>query len=361
DARPEGTSEDADGGLEGTAPNPAEPAPPAERVVPGERAVVPPRPERGGGAATPSFALPPGAGTGLPGPLGETVIGGRTFRWGARTYVMGILNVTPDSFSGDGLLRRGSSPVEEAVALGRRMVEEGADILDVGGESTRPGHVPVDAAEERARVVPVVRALRAALPEVPISIDTVKPSVAAAALDAGASLVNDVWGVAEDDALARLAAERGVPLVVMHNRAEARYTNLLAEIVADLERALERALAAGVAWSNLIVDPGFGFGKTADHNVALLRELGALRLLGRPILLGTSRKSTLGKILDLPPSERVEATVATTVLGIAAGVDIVRVHDVRPNVRAARVADAVVRGTWREEGEAGPTRSSSTT
>jgi dihydropteroate synthase len=158
-----------------------------------------------------------------------------------------------------------------------------------------------------------------------------------------------VWGVGEDDALARLAAERGVPIVLMHNRVEARYTTLLSEIVADLQRAIEGALRAGVAWEDIIVDPGFGFGKTAEHNVALLRDLGSLAILGRPILLGTSRKSTLGRILDLPPDERLEATLATTALAIASGVDVVRVHDVRENVRAARVADAVVRGTWSSE------------
>ncbi|MFH1474586.1 MAG: dihydropteroate synthase, partial [Chloroflexota bacterium] len=206
-----------------------------------------------------------------------------------------------------------------------------------------------DAAAEAGRVVPVIRALRAALPGVPLSIDTTKPSVAAAPVDAGVDLLNDVWGVADDDGLARVAAERGVPLVVMHNRAEARYTALMAEIVADLQRALERAVRAGVPWEHLIVDPGFGFGKAPSHNLALLRELAALRTLGRPVLLGTSRKSTLGRVLDLPPGERGEATVATTVLGVAAGVDLVRVHDVLPNVRAARMADAVVRG-WRPPG-----------
>jgi dihydropteroate synthase len=291
--------------------------------------------------------------TGIAGALGETRIGPRLFRWGERTFVMGILNATPDSFSGDGLLARpgGSAAgdaieiaVRAAVAQARAMVDEGADLLDIGGESTRPGHAEVDAAEEARRVVPVVRAVRDALPDVPLTIDTTKPSVASAALDAGAAAINDVWGVGEDDALARLAAERGVPMVVMHNRAEARYADLLPEIVADLGRAIDRALAAGVPREHLIVDPGFGFGKTPEHNLALLRDLGMLRALGRPILLGTSRKSTLGRILDLPPEERVEATVATTALGIAAGVDIVRVHDVRENVRAARVADAVVRG-----------------
>jgi dihydropteroate synthase len=182
-----------------------------------------------------------------------------------------------------------------------------------------------------------------------ISIDTPSPAVAEAALDAGAHVLNDVWGVADDPGMVRVAAERGVPIVLMHNRAEARYRNLVAEVVADLQRALERATDAGVAWDRLIVDPGFGFGKTPDHNVALLAGLGALRVLGRPVLLGTSRKSTLGKILDLPADQRVEATAATTALAIAAGADIVRVHDVRENARTARVADAILRG-WRPDG-----------
>jgi dihydropteroate synthase len=293
-------------------------------------------------------------GAGLLGGLGATRIGRRTFIWGARTYVMGILNVTPDSFSGDGLLAGGlaGSPSEIAVARARAMLEAGADIIDVGGESTRPGHATVEVDDEIDRVVPVVAAIRAALPGAPLSIDTTKARVAATALDAGADLLNDVWGVADDDAMARLAAERHVPIVLMHNRAEPRYVNLVAEVLADLQRAIERALAVGVAWDAIIVDPGFGFGKTAEHNLALLRELPSLALLGRPILLGTSRKSTLGRVLDLPADQRVEATLATTALGIAAGVDIVRVHDVLENVRTARMADAVVRGTW--PGEEGP-------
>jgi dihydropteroate synthase len=328
-----------------------------ERSIPGERGVVAPDPTRGGGAATPSFALPEGAGAGLPGTPAPFAIGSRTFIWGARTHVMGILNVTPDSFSGDGLLDNGqpangepedaepaaSDPVARAVARARAMVEDGVDLLDVGGESSRPGHAAVPSDEEIARVVPVIRAIRAALPGVPISVDTVKPTVAAAALAAGANLLNDVWGVAEDDRLARVAAEHGVPLVLMHNRGEARYTAIVAEVIADLQRAVDRAVAAGVAWERLIVDPGFGFGKAPAHNLALLRHLADLRVLGRPTLLGTSRKSTLGRVLDLPPEERLEATLATTVLAAAAGIDIVRVHDVRPNVRAARMADAVVR------------------
>ncbi|MFL5714580.1 MAG: dihydropteroate synthase [Chloroflexota bacterium] len=284
------------------------------------------------------------------GALGTTRIGPATFRWGDRTFVMGILNITPDSFSGDGLLAGGGSddPVAAALVQARRMVAEGADILDIGGESTRPGHETVSAEEERTRVVPVIAAIRDALPDTALSVDTTKPAIAEAALAAGADLINDVWGVGEDDTLARLAADHGVPLVVMHNRAAPVYRTFMPELIADLQRALERAVTLGVPWDDLIVDPGFGFGKTPDHNLELLRELGALRMLGRPILLGTSRKSTLGRVLDLPADQRLEATLATTALGIAGGTDVVRVHDVEANVRAARMTDAVVRAAWRD-------------
>ena len=304
-----------------------------------------------GGAATPSFRLPTGADTGIPAAPQPLRIGPATFRWGERTYVMGVLNVTPDSFSGDGLLAAsdGTGAASAAVKQARTMAADGADILDVGGESTRPGHEIVSAEEEARRVAPVIAAIRAELPTMPISVDTTKPAVAEAALDAGADLVNDVWGVAEDDTLSRLAAARGVPIVLMHNRAEARYANLIAEVLADLQAAIERALRAGVAWDAIVVDPGFGFGKTPEHNLELLRHLDAIRLLGRPVLVGTSRKSTLGKVLDLPANQRVEATLATTALAANAGADIVRVHDVRENVRAARMADAIVRGEHRSE------------
>jgi dihydropteroate synthase len=281
-------------------------------------------------------------------PLPPLRIGRRTFAWGERTFVMGILNVTPDSFSGDGLLTADADPVRAAVEQARRMVAEGADMLDIGGESTRPGHAPVDVDQELERVVPVVRAVRAALPDVPLSIDTTKQAVAEATLDAGADLLNDVWGTGPADDLARLAAERGVPMVVMHNRAEPLYRNVTMEVIADLERALDRAVGLGVAFEQLIVDPGIGFGKTAEHNLTLLRDLATLRVLNRPILLGTSRKSTIGKVLDLPADQRLEGTIATTALGIAAGADIVRVHDVAANVRSARMSDAIVRGNWTE-------------
>ena len=278
------------------------------------------------------------------------VIGSTTFVWGERTYVMGILNVTPDSFSGDGLLAE-ADPEAHAVATARRMVAEGADLLDIGGESTRPGHASVDEAEEIARVVPVITAVAAALPGVPISVDTTKPAVAEAALAAGAHLLNDVWATGPGGRdMAVVAAAAGVPLILMHNRAEAHYDHsVVAEVVTDLNQALDRAVAVGVPEARIIVDPGIGFGKTADHNLQVLRHLGSLSRLGRPVLLGTSRKSTLGRILDLPAEERLEATLATTALGIAAGIDIVRVHDVLANVRAARVTDAIVRGHWRAE------------
>lgn len=282
-----------------------------------------------------------------------TRIGPVTFRWGERTFVMGILNVTPDSFSGDGLLRA-TDPVGTAVGQARRMVEEGADLLDIGGESTRPGHAPVDAADEIGRVIPVVAAITDALPDVPLSIDTTKVVVAEAALAAGAHLLNDIWGTGPSSGIADLAASAGVPMLVMHNRTEAQYDDVVREVVDDLAAAVARAEEAGVAPADVLIDPGIGFGKTADHNVTLLRHLEALRSLGRPILVGTSRKSTIGRILDLPPEERLEGTLATTALAIAAGADLVRVHDVQANVRVTRVSDAIVRGRWRSEPKGGP-------
>ena len=267
--------------------------------------------------------------------------------FGARTYVMGIVNMTPDSFSGDGLLAA-DTPVAAAVAQAERMVAEGADIIDVGGESTRPGHAPVDTAEELQRVVEVVAAIRSGHSGLPISIDTSKPNVAQAALEAGADIVNDVAGVTAGAALAPVAADHGVPYIVMHSRARPAYEDVVVETVDDLARTLALAEARGCAPSSLIVDPGIGFGKTAEQNLALLGNLAALRALGRPLLLGTSRKSTIGKVLGLPEDERLEGTLATTALGVAAGVDIVRVHDVAANVRAARMSDAIIRGGWTE-------------
>ncbi len=298
-------------------------------------------------------------------PLRPTRIGPVAFAWGSRTFVMGICNVTPDSFSGDGLLRSGRAAFDaetaaEALARtveqARAMVAEGADLLDIGGESTRPGHLPVSAGAEIARVVPVIVAVRAALPDVPISVDTSKPEVAEAAIAAGADLLNDVRGTRADDALARIAAARGLPIVLMHDRDVMDSADVIADVIADLGAAIERAERAGVAPESIIVDPGFGFGKTPEQNVAILRELGALRVLGRPILLGTSRKSTLGWILGLPVEKRLEGTLATTALGVAAGADVVRVHDVQANVRAARVSDAIIRGYWRADAPQGGQR-----
>jgi dihydropteroate synthase len=298
--------------------------------------------------ATPSVSLPPDAtGSGVPAhPPAPLTIRDRAFTWGRRTFVMGILNITSDSFSGDGLLRAGHDPVEDAVQQALQMAHDGADLLDVGGESSRPGHADVAEADELRRVVPVIRAVREALPAMPISVDTVKPGVAAAALEAGADVINDVWAVGASDALARLAAERGAPYVLMHNRAEPRYLSVVAEVVADLARAVDRAVSLGCAFESLIVDPGIGFGKTAEQNLALLGELGVLRTLGRPILLGASRKSTIGKVLDLPADQRLEGTLAITALAVSGGVDLVRVHDVAANARAARMSDAIVRGPW---------------
>jgi dihydropteroate synthase len=278
------------------------------------------------------------------------VIHGRVFDWGARTYLMGILNVTPDSFSGDGLATAvaGATELAGALAQARRIVDEGADILDIGGESTRPGHVAVSVDHELARVVPAILAIRAALPGVALSVDTRKVAVAAAALDAGADLLNDVSGVTGDGSIARLAGARDVPYVLMHDRrlGEDALGSVAAQVLADLGVAIGRAVSLGCPRTSIIVDPGIGFGKTPAHNLELLRDLQQLRALGRPVLLGASRKSTIGLVLGGSPDDRLEGTLATTALGIAGGADLVRVHDVRANQRVARMSDAIVRG-WR--------------
>ncbi|MGH7903516.1 MAG: dihydropteroate synthase [Candidatus Dormibacteraceae bacterium] len=267
---------------------------------------------------------------------GTAEIGGHRFEWGLRTYVMGIVNVTPDSFSGDGL----AGDPEAAIAQGLRMASEGADILDVGGESTRPGHTPVDAAEEMARTVPVVRRLAAAA-GVPVSIDTSKLAVAEAAVEAGAVIVNDVWGLQRSPGLAGLAARHGLGLVLMHNQRGTEYRDLIGEIVSVLRRAVGAARAAGVSRERIIVDPGIGFGKTPDQNLVVLRRLEEIVALGPPLLIGTSRKSFIGHILATVPGERMEGTAATVVASILRGADIVRVHDVKQMVGVARMADAL--------------------
>jgi len=290
----------------------------------------------------------------------DLTLRGTTLRWGERTYIMGILNVTPDSFSGDGLLSDddGTHLVERAVAQGLRFVAGGADILDVGGESTRPGALPVDAATERSRVVPVIRALRERT-EALISVDTYRAEVARAALDAGADMVNDVWGLQVDPGMAGLVAQRQVPVVIMHNRSKPRdaaqearlggryvgvqYVDLLGDILRELGEQVNRALSAGVPPEHIIVDPGIGFGKTVSQNLYLLNHLDELRVLGYPILVGPSRKSFIGYTLDLPPGERLEGTAAAVTLSIVRGAHLVRVHDVHEMVRVARMTDAMLR------------------
>jgi dihydropteroate synthase len=289
-------------------------------------------------------------------------IGKRAFRWDDRTWIMGIVNVTPDSFSGDGLLHDQSGErgdvTQAIVAHALRLLEEGADMVDIGGESTRPGSQPVDADTERQRVIPVIRQLRA-LTDAPISVDTYKASVAEAALDAGADLVNDVWGLQMDPALAPLIAERGKPVVIMHNRSKpkdaaqqerlggryigVRYQDLMADILHELSVQVEWAQKAGIAAERIIIDPGIGFGKTVDQNLWLLNHVDALQVLGLPILLGPSRKSFIGYTLDLPPEQRLEGTLAAAVVGILRGAHILRVHDVAPLARAARMTDAILR------------------
>jgi dihydropteroate synthase len=285
----------------------------------------------------------------------EMRCGARRMRFGERTLVMGVLNVTPDSFSGDGLLV-GPDWLDRVVETGRRMVADGADLLDVGGESTRPGSDPVPVEEELRRVVPAVAALRDAV-QVPISVDTTKAEVARAALAAGADLVNDVSALRFDPEMARVVAEAGCPVVLMHMKGtpkdmqrDPQYQDVVAEVRDFLAERIRWAEARGIRRDQVIVDPGFGFGKRPEHNLALVRHLSALRDLGCPVLLGPSRKSTIGIVLGgLPPAERVEGTAAVVALAVAFGVDVVRVHDVRAMVRVVRVADAVVRG-WNPVG-----------
>ena len=274
-------------------------------------------------------------------------IGALEFAWGRRTYVMGIVNVTPDSFSGDGLAYDAGAAVEQAV----RMCREGADLIDVGGESSRPGFEPISAEEEIRRTVPVIERLVREV-DAPLSIDTCKGEVARAALAAGAHLVNDVHGFRRDPEVAAVAAEFGVPAVAMHNQRGREFRDVIGDITAGLLESLRIAGEHGLPRNRIIVDPGFNFGWTEEQALEMLRRLDELRTLGRPILVGTSRKSTIGAVLGLPVEERLEGTAATVALSIAGGADIVRVHDVKEMVRVARMADAVVRG-WTRPAEAG--------
>jgi len=286
-----------------------------------------------------------------PSELGSTRCGRSIFDWGKRTYVMGVINVSPDSFSSDGL-----ADVEEAVARAERLVSEGADIIDVGGESTRPASIPISTDEELRRVIPVVEKLAYKL-SVPLSVDTYKLEVARQALNAGANMINDIWGLRKEPKLAELAAQKDVPIALMSNQRGSSCHDIISAVISDLKRAIEQALDAGVSWENIIVDPGIGFGKTQEQNLEVLRCLEELKALGRPILLGSSRKSFIGWVLDLTPEQRLnevafvppgdqrlEGTAATIAIGITKGADIVRVHDVKEMALVCKMSDAIVRG-----------------
>jgi len=278
--------------------------------------------------------------------------------WGARTYVMGILNITPDSFSGDGLLVAPSG-LKACMDQARRFVTAGVDILDIGGESTRPGSQPVNAETENQRVIPVIQQIAAEFPAMLISIDTYKASVAEKALHAGAQIVNDVWGLRADPNLAQVIAHHHVPVILMHNRSKPanaqvqanlggryvgmEYIDLLRDINNELLESVDLALAAGIPAEHIILDPGIGFGKTVEQNLELLNRVDEIRKLGYPVLLGPSRKSFIGFTLDLPPDQRLEGTAAAIAVGIVRGADIVRVHDVEFMLRVVRMTDAIVR------------------
>lgn len=292
-------------------------------------------------------------------------IGKFTFDWGSRTYIMGILNVTPDSFSGDGLmspspLRRGArGEIENATLQASRMLDSGADILDIGGESTRPGSAPVTVDEELERVIPVIHTLHKNFPDVLISIDTYKAQVAEEAIKVGANIVNDVWGLRADPNLANIVAKYKVTVILMHNRSNpasvevkeklgnayigAEYENLIEDVKRELLVSVEIAKNAGIKENVIWLDPGIGFGKKREHNLELINRLDEIKKLGYPVLLGTSRKSFIGFTLDLPPEERIEGTASTIAIGIARGADIIRVHDVKEMARVAKMTDAMVR------------------
>jgi len=271
------------------------------------------------------------------GSTGVMHCGKKTFRWGDRTYIMGIVNVSPDSFSGDGL-----DTVEKALAQAFRFVEEGVDFIDIGGESTRPGAATVTAEIELDRVLPVVKKLAGRI-DVPISVDTYRPEVAEKVLSVGADAINDIWAMKHDPALAKVAAKYKVPVILMSNQRDKQVSHIIKEVILDLKHAADICLDAGIAWDNIIVDPGIGFGKKLEQNYELVRRLYELKILGLPVLLGTSRKSMIGLTLNLPEDQRVEGTSATTALGIAHGADIIRVHDVREQIRVARMTDAIMR------------------
>lgn len=263
-------------------------------------------------------------------------IGGRDFDIKGHTYVMGILNVTPDSFSDGGKY----NTIDQAMYHVEEMIGEGADVLDIGGESTRPGHTPVSADEEISRISPVIEKIKSTF-DIPISVDTYKSEVARAGIGAGADMINDIWGLKYDPNLAGVIAEADIPCCLMHNRKEAVYGNYMEEVLWDLEESVDIAHRAGIADEKIILDPGVGFGKTYENNLEIIDRLELLHSLGYPILLGTSRKSVIGLTLDLPPEERVEGTLVTSVYAVLKGAMFVRVHDVKENVRAIKMAEAI--------------------
>ena len=279
-----------------------------------------------------------------------TRCGKREFHWGERTYVMGILNVSPDSFSGDG-----ASDIETAVLQAMRFVEEGADILDIGGESTRPGSSSITIEEELRRVIPIIEKLAGRI-EIPISIDSSKYDVVRRALDSGAEMINDQWGLKTEPKMAALAVKKNVPIILMSNQRDnggydagagrdtASYKDVIAEVISSLRKSITLAEQSGVLKENIIIDPGIGFGKTWQQDIETIRRLSELKILGLPILMGTSRKSLIKMVLNLPANQRVEGTAATVAVSIANGADIVRVHDVKQMARVCKMTDAIVRG-----------------
>jgi dihydropteroate synthase len=283
--------------------------------------------------------------------ISPTIWGQYQLVWGKQTHLMGIINVTPDSFSGDGLQRQDLSSdktdVQRATDQAQGFIEDGATIIDVGGESTRPGGASlIPAEQELVRVIPVIRKLREVLPSsVIISIDTYKAEVAAQAIAAGANIINDIWGLRHDPAMAEVARQHQVPIILMANMRGFQKREIISDVMRFLAGSIELALQAGILWEHIILDPGIGFGTTPHEDLILQRRLGDFRSLGRPILLGTSRKSHIGRILGgLPAEQRLEGTAATVAFGIAQGADIVRVHDVREMARIVKMSDALVRG-----------------
>ncbi len=263
-------------------------------------------------------------------------IGRREFQTEGRTYVMGILNMTPDSFSDGGCY----NTADRALYRVEQMIGEGADLLDIGGESTRPGYEPVPAAEEIDRISTVIEKIKSTF-DIPISVDTYKAEVAQAGIDAGADMINDIWGLKADDKIAGVIAKAGVPCCLMHNRHEAVYGNFMEEMLRDLSGSLEIAVRAGIDSGKILLDPGVGFGKSYENSLEAIGRLDMLRALGHPVLLGASRKSVIGLTLDLPVAERVEGTLAVSVYAVLKGAMFVRVHDIRANVRAVRMAEAL--------------------